>query len=99
MPTGELKSPWGDKGDYVAPMPDTAGAGVVSRGTDPNVDTGGAGALQSPYTQPAISNFDGQESPNSVSGLPLQPNRFEPSGTPPSPPDLTDRNPGNVDRQ
>jgi hypothetical protein len=90
MPTGDLKTPFTN---YVAPMPDMAGNGVTSRGTDPMVDTGGSGAIQTPFEKPILSNFDGQETANSVSNLPLQPNRFEPNETPPEPPTLKDRNP------
>ncbi len=95
---GDLKTNWTDP---AVPIPDLGGAGVVSRGSDPNVDPSGAGALQTPWPTDkyATTKTETAESPNSVSGLPLQPNRFEPSGTPPEPPSLQDRNPGTIDKR
>jgi hypothetical protein len=95
---GDLKTHWTDP---VLPTHEPSGQGIVSSGSDPNADGGGGeGALQSPwpadkYAMPTLTS--GAESPNSVSGLPALPNRFEPSGTPPAPPDLTDRRPGTID--
>lgn len=95
---GDLKTNWNDPG---APIPDLGGAGVTSRGTDPNVDVSGAGALQSPWPTDkyATTKTETNESPNSVSGLPSLPNRFEPSEQPPSPPSLQDRSPGTIDKR
>lgn len=93
---GDLKSPWSDP---VAPIPGLEGAGVTARGGDPNIDTSGTGAIQTNFDKAVMSAPDGKESANSVSGLPSLPARFEPSGTPPSPPDLTDRNPGTIDQK
>lgn len=93
---GDLKSPWDNPG---TPTPDLSGQGVVSRGSDPNIDMGGPSALQGvTWASPPVATPGGEETANSVSGLPLQPNRFEPSGTPPEPPNLTDRNPGMIDK-
>ena len=80
-------------------LTDLSGALPTSRGSDPLVDLGGASALQGPYTNGICATPDGQETANSVSGLPLQPNRYQPSETPPGPPDLTDRSPGTIDRR
>lgn len=96
MPTRDLKTPWDN---YPVPMPGLGGAGVVSSGSDPSVDTSGSSALQTAYDKPVTSAPSGAETPNSVSGLPAQPNRFEPSGTPPAPPSLEDRNPGTIDER
>ena len=96
MPTRDLKTPWTE---YPVPMPGMGGASVVSSGSDPNVDTGGSSALQSPFDKPITQAPGGSETANSVSGLPAQPNRFEPSGTPPAPPSLEDRNPGTIDER
>lgn len=96
---GELKTHWTDP---VLPTHDLAGQGVVSSGSDPNAAGGdGPAALQPlwPDAQRITTKTDQAETPNSVSGLPPQPNRFEPSGTPPEPPDLTDRNPGTIDQR
>lgn len=75
-----------------------SGDGVLNSGTDPQVDTGGSGALQTLFDRPAVQNFEGSETPNSVSGLPATPNRFQESGEPPAPPSLEKRNPGTIDR-
>jgi hypothetical protein len=94
---GDLKTPfdkpiYGDTGDLSGDLP-------TSRGTDPLTDTGGSSGLQTIFDKPIMPSLDGQESANSVSGLPLQPNRFQPSETPPEPPSLTDRNPGTIDKR
>jgi hypothetical protein len=96
---GDLKTNWTDPA-----LPDhgVAGQGVVSSGSDPNALGGdGSAALQTPWPtdKSATTRTDQAESPNSVSGLPPQPNRFEPSGTPPEPPSLKDRMPGTIDEQ
>jgi hypothetical protein len=78
---------------------DLGGDLATSRGTDPLTDTSGSSALQTPFDKPIDPSLDGQETPNSVSGLPAQPNRFQPSETPPDPPSLEDRNPGTIDKR
>jgi hypothetical protein len=96
---GDVKSNWDNP---PVPTPGLDGSGVTASGGDPNIDTGGDGALK-PFwpsdKQIMGSAPDGKESANSVSGLPGLPSRFEPSGTPPAPPDLTDRNPGTIDQK
>lgn len=99
---GDLKSPWDEQGKNGADVPDLAGNGVTARGGDPNVDTSGAGGLKDfwPADKQLLANGpDGKETPNSVSGLPTLPSRFEPTEQPPTPPDLTDRRPGTIDKQ
>lgn len=96
---GDLKTNWNDP---PSPVPGMDGDGVVARGGDPNVDASGTGGIQEFW--PAKDQIAGDlssatETPNSVSGMPTQPSRFEPSGAPPEPPNLTDRNPGTIDKQ
>lgn len=92
----DLKTNWDDPG---APTPDPAGAGITTRGGDPNVSTGGSSGLQSIWENPTVPTPGGSEDGNSVSGMPKTPNRWEPSGTPPAPPSLQDRNPGTIDER
>jgi hypothetical protein len=93
----DLKSPWNDP---VTPIPEFGGEGVVSRGTDPNVTIGsGSGLSGVAFDKAIVSTPGGEETNNSLSGLPAQPNRFEPSGTPPQPPSLQDRMPGTIDER
>jgi hypothetical protein len=96
---GDLKSPWMEQGKNPMDAPGLEGDSIVSRGTDPNIDTAGSGALQTPYNKPGTTAPDGQESGNSVSGLPSLPNRYEPSDTPPEMPTLKDRQPGTIDKK
>ncbi len=94
---GDLKTPYHNAG-----YPDTSdlsGDLATSRGTDPLTNTGGTSALETPFDRPIHPSMEGQESANSVSGLPLQPNRFQPRETPPEPPTLEDRNPGTIDKR
>jgi len=91
----DLKTNWNDPG---APTPGLDGAGVTARGGDPLFDTGGNGAIKDFWPDPVTRTPDGKETANSVSGMPTQPARFEPSGTPPAPPSLQDRNPGTIDK-
>jgi hypothetical protein len=96
---GDLKTPFGN-----AAYPNTTDLGgelPTSRGTDPNIDTGagGAGGLKDNWPGAVVPVPGGEETANSVSGLPLQPNRFQPSETPPEPPTLQDRNPGTIDKR
>jgi hypothetical protein len=81
------------------PIPDLGGQGVISRGTDPNIDTGGSSGLKTFFDKAIDPSVDAEESGNSVSGLPLQPNRFEPAESSVEPPSLQDRNPGTIDKQ
>ena len=96
---GDLKSPWDDQGKVPFPTPGLDGDTVTARGGDPLVDLGGTGALKTPYDKPVASAPEGKETANSVSGMPTTPSRWAPTETPPSPPDLTDRNPGTVDKR
>jgi hypothetical protein len=91
-----IKSPWDNPG---TPTPDAAGAGVTARGGDPLIDTGGSSGLKSIWPDPIVKSVEGKETSNSVSGLPSTPARFEPSGTPPEPPSLKDRNPGTINER
>ncbi len=84
------------------PTPDTGGDLATSRGTDPNVSPSGPGDINPIWAgaQQPFTGVDGQESGNSVSGLPSLPSRFAPApDTPPDPPNLTDRNPGTIDQR
>ena len=95
---GDVKTNWNN---VPVPTPGLGGDGVTARGTDPNVDVSGEGAIQSPWPTDkyATTNTQTNESANSVSGLPSLPARFEPSETPPTPPSLEDRNPGTIDKR
>ncbi len=96
---GDLKTPWPEK-DQPTLTPGLSGAGIISSGSDPNADGGdGPAALQPLWTNPPTMATSTAESANSVSGLPAHPNRYEPAGAPPDPPDLTQRSPGTVDKQ
>lgn len=96
---GDLKTFWPDK-DQPFSGTDMAGAGVTSRGSDPNSDGGeGEAGLKPMWKNPPFSQDGQAESANSVSGLPSLPNRFEPAETPPELPDLTDRSPGTIDKR
>lgn len=96
MPTGAVKTPFHN---YAVPMPDLGGDGVTARGTDPNVSAEGDGGLQELWPNPIVPTPANAETANSVSGLPAQPQRFEPSETPPDPPSLDQRNPGTIDKR
>jgi len=88
-----IKSFWPDPGGS---EPGLGGDGVTSRGSEPTVDMGSGSPLQDLWPGAVVPVPSGEETPNSVSGLPLRPNRWEPSEKPPMPPDLTDRNPGTL---
>lgn len=97
---GDLKTPWDSK-DQIFTGTELQGAGITSRGSDPNADGGDSGGAaidpfwpNQPVTDPGVA-----ESSNSVSGLPSLPSRYEPSETPPEMPDLTTRSPGTIDKQ
>jgi hypothetical protein len=83
--------------DSPVPTPDASGQLPTSRGGDPNIDLGGASALQPIWSDPPVPTPDGGETANSVSGLPMAPARYQPTQDPPEPPSLQDRSPGTVD--
>ena len=93
---GDLKTNWTNP-----PVPDVGltGDGVITRGGDPNVDTGGSSGLDPIWKDKPVPGMDAKETANSVSGLPTKPSRWEPTGTPPPPPSLQDRSPGTIDEQ
>lgn len=94
-----LKSPWLDNGKAPFTSSDPGGDNITQRGSEPLVTMDGASGLQPIWTEKQIvATPGGEETGNSVSGLPLQPVRFEPSETPPALPDLTTRNPGTIDK-
>lgn len=82
------------------PTVDPAGDLATQRGSDPSIDGGGGASGLNPVWDAApVSPMSGEETGNSVSGLPMRPSRFAPSEAPPEPPGLTDRNPGTIDEQ
>lgn len=94
----DLKTFWDNPGmpkSYDVPQ----GDGVTESGSDPLISPSGENALQPIWTNPSVPTPGGEESPNSVSGLPAAPQRFEPSAQPPPPPTLQDRRPGTIDEQ
>jgi hypothetical protein len=94
----DLKTFWTNPGGGDL-YPDLDGSTITGRGTDPQVDLAGTDANQPLWPAPPVPGIDGQESPNSVSGLPSQPNRFEPTEQPPPLPTLQDRRPGTIDER
>jgi hypothetical protein len=96
----DLKSPWTNP-----PGPDNPsldGSSIDSRGSDPSVTVDAPNGLTQIYWEnPPVSTLSsGEESANSVSGLPSLPNRFEPSPEkPPPPPSLNDRSPMTIDER
>lgn len=94
----DLKSFWPNPG---APSdPGLDGSTVTSRGSDPSVTVDNPNGLtQVLWPNPPVPNFSGEESENSVSGLPSLPNRYEPPEQPPPPPTLQDRRPGTIDEK
>ena len=93
---GDLMTPFNEPA--MSP-PDPSGDLPTARGNDPNIDMGGSSGLQELWTDQPVPAMASSETTNLVSGLPLHPDRFQPSGTPPPPPDLTDRNPGTIDER
>lgn len=94
---GDLKTNF-DKAVY--PNTDNLGGdSITQRGTDPLIDTGGAGALQDLWQGEIVPKGEGQESANSVSGLPSLPSRWEPAAETVEPPSLEDRQPGTIDKR
>lgn len=92
-----LKPLWPDPG---TPTPDPGGDGVTQRGSDPNADGNpGPAGLKDYWPQAVMSAPSGEESANSVSGLPSLPARTQPSEAPPDPPSLQDRSPGTIDKR
>lgn len=82
--------------------PGSEGDSVTQRGSEPLIDPNAGGpsnALDPFWKNPVVPVPGGEESGNSVSSLPARPNRFEPTETPPEPPNLTDRRPGTIDKQ
>lgn len=95
----DLKTFWDNPG-----MPKSydvgQGDGVVSSGSDPAVTVDSPNGLsQVLWPNPPVSDPSGQETENSVSGLPALPNRYEPPVEPPPPPTLQDRRPGTIDER
>lgn len=95
--SGDLKTNWSDAPVSVS---DLGGDLPTDRGGDPNVDAGsGSSGLSPLWKDQPVPAMATSESSNSQSGLPGLPSRFQPSGTPPAPPNLTDRQPGTVDQK
>ena len=96
---GDLKTHWTDPA--YGNTGDLSGDLATSRGSDPNADGGGdkGNGLDPLWSNPVCPTPSGEESGNSVSGLPAMPNRFAPSEAPPEPPSLKDRNPGTIDQK
>lgn len=92
----DLKHFWPDPPLY---QYDAAGEGITSSGGDPNVSAEGTSALTPIWSNPSVPTPGGSEDPNTVSGLPSTPARWEPTETPPEPPSLQDRNPGTIDQR
>jgi hypothetical protein len=90
---GDLITPYNDP---AMPAPGLDGDSITSRGGDPLIDTGGTSGLQPVWGEQPVPTPGGSETDNPVSGLPRTPSRWEPTDTPPQPPDLTDRNPGTI---
>lgn len=94
----DLKTFWDNPGmpkSYDTPQGDS----VTSSGTDPLITVDAPNGLEVIWNDPVPDLNAAAESPNSVSGLPPQPNRFEPPETPPGPPSLQDRRPGTIDER
>lgn len=99
---GDIKTVF-DKAVY----PDTSdlsGDLATSRGGDPLIDlnAGGGSGLKTFWegnNGPIVSTPGGEETANSLSGLPKLPWRYEPPEEPPDPPTLEDRNPGTIDKK
>lgn len=97
MAENAFKPIWKD-----APVPDPGIEGdlITSRGTDPLTDTGGTSALVTLWDDAPIKvGNQTEETDNSVSGLPHNPNRYQPSEQPPPPPTLKRPTPGTIDEQ
>lgn len=92
----DLKTPFNEP---AMPAPDLGGDLITARGGDPLIDTGGSSGLQPVWGSPIVPTPGGSEDSNPISGLPTTPARWEPSAASEQPPDLTDRNPGTIDRR
>lgn len=92
----DLKPLWGNS---PVPTPDLAGDLATARGGDPNASTAGSSAVKDYWGDAPVPDPQGSETPNPMSGLPLHPDRYQPSTTPPEPPSLQDRSPGTIDEQ
>ena len=93
----DLKTPYTDP---AMGAPDLGGQGVIARGGDPLIDLAGSSGVMPIWGQDRpVMDFGPMETPNSISGLPSTPARWEPSESSEQPPDLTDRNPGTIDRR
>jgi len=93
----DLKTFWDNPGAPTST--DLSSDLATSSGSDPLVSTDGeSGLSQLMWKEPPVPSLtSGAETANSVSGLPAEPNRYQPSDTPPPPPTLQDRRPGNID--
>ena len=93
----DLKSPWTNP---ITSSTDLDSDLATSRGSDPQITVDAPNGLtQVAWTNPSVPTPSGEESPNSVSGLPSLPNRYEPPVQPPPPPTLQDRRPGTIDER
>ena len=75
---------------------DLGGELPTARGSDPNIDLSGSSAIRPFWENPSVATPSGEETANSVSGLPSLPQRYQPSETPPAAPTLKERNPGTI---
>jgi len=95
----DLKTFW-DNPVMPTSSADLGGDGVTSSGTDPSITVDAPNALQPIWTNDSVPTLtSGQETENSVSGLPSLPNRYQPAEQPPPPPTLQDRRPGTIDER
>jgi hypothetical protein len=95
---GDLKTFWDNPG--MPSSTDLGGDNIISSGSDPSVSASEGTEAHDPFwPNPPVPKISGEESENSVSGLPSLPNRFAPSDQPPPPPSLEDRRPGTIDEQ
>lgn len=94
----DLKTFWDNPG--MPSSTDLSSDVATSSGSDPQVTVDSPNGLtQVAWQNPSVPTPGGEETENSVSGLPSLPNRYEPSATPPEPPSLQDRRPGTIDQQ
>ena len=93
---GDIKTPWTNPG---APTPGIEGEAIAARGTDPNVMLGSGPGLQEVWSAKPVPTPGGEETANSVSGLPAQPSRMVEAPSSMEPPSLKDRMPGTIDER
>lgn len=86
------------KDPYKANETDLSGDLPTARGTDPNIDLSGSGAVKGFWGEAPVSTPGGEETANSVSGLPPAPQRYQPTVPDPTFPTLKDRQPGTIDK-